>query len=514
MKTSIAVLADLHLTNNEDTVQYFCFEWTLKKLEEIKPDMIILAGDITAAGNEEIAVKTMNLLKTLDIPIISTPGNAEIRNPETAEALQSLFSEKTLFENDNIVAATFDTSRSEISEDEKQFLIKKANETGDRKLVLCTHVAISKLKDESRKWLEEFVTGKNIALISAHRHFDKEFEFNGSKIFKVRGLDPEKAIGAPPAFALFEIENGNIAKNDIVFQEAVIDNWSVQEKDEFLSNLGLAFLSKDEILTDIDYAISEKIPCVELRDCAANIDRKSLSEKIKEWRETGGKILSWHMPNIKWNPEKNTLDGIDAWRKTTDAFMELGGDRITVHPPYVPVGKMEKGDLIRNNIANIFTELLRPFKDKSIPVGIENLHMGSSEVPDETRRFGYLPEELKCWRDELAHKLHYDKIGFVLDLGHARNNMNYSSEYTLGEWFSALNNGINAYHAHQTVATENGKKNHFPIEDVFGPLISFSALFCAWKRKQISRAPIFIEVRGKENRSKSYSTLKNYFDQK
>jgi predicted phosphodiesterase len=511
MKEYIAVLADLHLSANEQTVQSFCFEWTLQKLKEIKPDLIVLAGDITANGNKETAFKSMTQLKDLKLPLITTPGNAEIRNPETAASLHSLFSEKTLYKDSNILVITFDTSSLIIDESERDRLIEAAKETEKRKLVICTHAPISGLKEESRKWLEEFMRGKKLTLISAHKHIDMEIDFDGGKIFKVRGLDPEKAIGAPPSFALFEIENDNISKKDLIFPEASIDIWTDEEKEEFLSNLGLSFLKEDEILSDMDYAISQKIPCVELRDCAANIERKSLSEKIMQWRDSGGRILSWHMPTIKWNSEKNTLDGINPWRKSTEAILELGVDRITVHPPYIPVGKMERGDLIRNNIANIFTELLLPFKDNSIPVGIENLHMEKWEAPDSQRKFGYLPDELKCWRNELSKKLHYENLGFVLDLGHARNNMNYSSKYTLGEWFHALNSDINAYHAHQIKITKDGKKNHFPIENIFGPLISLGVFFCAWKRKQISRVPIFIEVRGKENRAISYATLKDYF---
>jgi len=56
---------------------------------------------------------------------------------------------------------------------------------------------------------------------------------------------------------------------------------------------------------------------------------------------------------------------------------------------------------------------------------------------------------------------------------------------------------ITGYHLHQVERNEEKKlMNHRPITGMFGPLISFSSLFKAWRKGQIKHAPMYLEIRG------------------
>ncbi len=510
--TSIAVLADIHLTSSRDTVQYFCWSWALEFLKKTKPDLIVLAGDVTAVGTVETARMIRDDIEKTGLPFLITLGNAEIRTPEASSEVADIFATPNHFANNECLVLTLDTSTGVISESERNSLNISISDANGLNVALATHMAIPTLEQESREWLEGFLAKANVSLfVCAHRHREEERVEGRAKYVMIRGLDPEKAISEPPAIALFKLENEIWNKEDIVYTEATACDWNALERQDFMDRLGVSFLVEGEIFSDMDFAISERIPCIELRNCAANLDRKLLLAKLQLWREAGGRYLSWHMPNLVWNPEKKCLDGVDSWRSSCEAIEELGVQGATVHPPYVPVGEMEKGSATRESIAEASAELLSFAKDKGIAIALENLHMEAHEKTDIFRRFGYLPDELIGWRDEISAKMQY-KIGFLLDLGHARNNGPYSSTHTLGEWFSAFGQNIGAFHIHQVAPAEKGgnKTNHAPIQSLFGPLISYGAFLCAWKRKQISHCPIFIEVRGQSNRQQTYLNIKQY----
>ena len=70
-----------------------------------------------------------------------------------------------------------------------------------------------------------------------------------------------------------------------------------------------------------------------------------------------------------------------------------------------------------------------------------------------------------------------ERVGHVLDVGHARNNGYLASVYPVGRWYELMGERTVAYHIHQVVRSENGLKNHRPIENWFGPMISYVSFF-------------------------------------
>ena len=83
----------------------------------------------------------------------------------------------------------------------------------------------------------------------------------------------------------------------------------------------------------------------------------------------------------------------------------------------------------------------------------------------------------------------------MLDIGHARNNAPFSSKYTLGKWYALVGKETVGYHLHQVVLSDGIMKNHYPIMDVYGPLISLSSFFWGWQTGSLCHAPMYLEIR-------------------
>ncbi len=69
-----------------------------------------------------------------------------------------------------------------------------------------------------------------------------------------------------------------------------------------------------------------------------------------------------------------------------------------------------------------------------------------------------------------------------------------------------------AYHIHQVIPTENGLKNHTPIEAWFGPMVSYASFFYMWDKCELNHVPVFLEVKGSENYQKSLEAFKELTD--
>ena len=109
------------------------------------------------------------------------------------------------------------------------------------------------------------------------------------------------------------------------------------------------------------------------------------------------------------------------------------------------------------------------------------------------------------WIDAINESLGMpNRVGHVLDTGHARNNGSFAKKYPLSRWYLEMGGRAKAYHIHQSVKQENGQlKNHRPIESWFGPMINYCGFLWAWDQGLLNHAPIFLEVKGWENHEKS-----------
>ena len=69
-----------------------------------------------------------------------------------------------------------------------------------------------------------------------------------------------------------------------------------------------------------------------------------------------------------------------------------------------------------------------------------------------------------------------------------------------------------AYHIHQAVSTAEGMKNHQPLVDWFGPMISYVSFFFAWDGRMLNSAPSFLEVKRSEPFAASVEAFDRTFE--
>ena len=156
---------------------------------------------------------------------------------------------------------------------------------------------------------------------------------------------------------------------------------------------------------------------------------------------------------------------------------------------------MRPGSGMWVSLAVDFLNLLEGPIARGTVIGVENLHMNAGESADDSRGFGYLPGECHEWVKSLRRASGYGHIGIHLDIGHARNNAPFSKKCSVGQWYALIGRDTVGYHLHQVTLIDGMMRNHYPIMDVYGPLISLSSFFWGWKTGCLCHAPMYLEIR-------------------
>jgi len=156
---------------------------------------------------------------------------------------------------------------------------------------------------------------------------------------------------------------------------------------------------------------------------------------------------------------------------------------------------MQKGSDAWISLTDAYLGLLKEPIKNGMTIGIENLHMAPKMTPDDSRGFGYLPFECIDWVENLKESSGYKEFGIHLDIGHAFNNLPFSRQCNIGQWYTLIGGHTVGYHLHQVNMIDGLMKNHFPIKDVYGPMISLSSFFLAWNSGMLNHAPMFLEIR-------------------
>lgn len=503
---TVAVLADLHLTDFTDTIQAGVLEWAVEELRLRKPDVILLLGDMTACGSPVAATHVLSAVSRVRACVVTTPGNAEHRHSSQTAAM--LLGTPAFAYTETGAVITLDSSTGTIPQSERDSLTARLAATHGQPTLLATHAYPASLQSDSRDWLEHLLAAQDAPnlLLCAHGHRDEALQLPRADIRMLRGLDPEKAIGGPPAILLATASDGAWQLTEIPFTGAT-DHWTAAEASEFEGLLGLSLLERDAMLDDIDYATEQHIPALELRHCAADLDPVKLRARLDAWRAGGGRYLSWHLPNLRLAAD-GSLDDHAHWQSNLQVLATLNVQAVTLHPPSVSCQMMTLGTPERQRITRLVADLI-----DALPAGtcvaLENLHMAAGEQTDESRGFGYLPAELTAWLAELRPLMPQRESGILLDIGHARNNGPFSSIWTLGDWFREIGDQTVGYHLHQVVMQNGRKTNHHPITGLYGPLIAHAAFLQAWQCGQLRHRPAFIEVRGRLNAQASYTWLRD-----
>lgn len=459
----IAVFADLHYTVESGRLKGEVLRWAVRETSRRGCEAIVCAGDMIGSGRKAEADAVAAILAESALPVSFTPGNAELRCPaESAEALAILAG---ALPPDGVILA--DSSRG-----------WGDGALGDRALLagmlVVTHVPPS----------------EDIGHLVVAGHTHRDSEAPGLSI--VRGLDPDKALGGPPAFAIYgrDADGSWRREEDVAFPGVLPCEWDASFRRDFFDDLGLATM--DDPFGGLDFAIRNGVRCIELRARSwkpENFD--ALRAKVREWRASGGRVLSLHLSELSF--AGGAAHGVRRLCDDCRDALELCCDRVTLHVPKIPASDY---DVSGEGMRHAYAEALAPLAGTGIAIGVENMHVTAADRADwNNRRFGYTPEECKR-QVSLLREIPGLRVGFHLDIGHARNNAPFSTQFPVGAWYELLGAEVNGMHIHQVERNSDGSfRNHRPLRGFFEPLISLASLVMARQRGILPRAPMFLEIR-------------------
>ncbi len=486
----IAVFADLHLPDDDTTVKERVLDWALDAAAANGAEGIACIGDMTAFGTAPAAQRLGRKLRGTGLPFWFTPGNAELRCGNELNGLLQLIGANA--PPDDLLL--LDTSAGRLSPESRAYL--ESFEPGSR--LALTHYPPESLPESDRELL------RSIRYLAAgHAHYDHCVD--GWHI--VRGMDPDKAIGAPPGIVLFTRNpGGGWEREDLTYSEADAASWPAAEWENMLHYLGISGMEAP--LENLELAIREGIAVYEIRyGEAALAAQAELQKLLHDWRHAGGHTLSLHLSELRWR--EGTLTGREQLDRAAELAVSLGCDRVTFHVPGVSLADF-RAPAVYDRILQETVSALKPLIVAGIVVGIENMHMKPGEKNDLTRGFGYTIEECREWIQTLRTHLGPELTGFHFDLGHARNNAPYSSMQPISSWYAALGHWINGFHLHQVAPPVDGRmENHTALTAPFDPLISLASLFAAWRCRQVNHAPLILEIRQGRG-PESYRALRDY----
>lgn len=470
MRCKVALLADLHLPFIETASQYKALEFAVESIERNKPDVIVSLGDMTACGDVCAAQHFLDIMNRFALPKLFVLGNSDIRTKENVQKIRMLESEKELTVN-GFRLIGLNTADSVLKEDDKKLLA-----TADEQTIVFLHHPPQHTSKASKAFFENWLeSGTYKACVYGHLHL---FEQDG-KSYSIQALDPDKAIGEPPCVTYMMIDDEKISLE--------FDYFPCHRPSGIEDYIGLSCF---DWYKDIVYAADHGIQNIELRPGVINCVPEALGEKVAYWRRKGGKYLSLHMPDFGYD---NGIMETENWEKALRLANYLHVDGVTVHVPRVSVEKMT-GD-VKSDVLAFLQRAITTLPDGCV-VGIENMHMTDGEKADESRRFGYIPEECLELVSDINDIFGYERVGVLLDVGHARNNPPYSQKYNISSWYALVGSQTVGYHIHQVLMTPDGMENHTAIMDVFGPLISYCSFSDCWNNGQINKKPVFLEIRG------------------
>ncbi len=493
----IALICDIHMPENIHSPQYAFFARAAKQVKEDGIKTVIGLGDITSYGEPGAMKMYQEAMQGFHSDVLL--GNAEVRNPDTRELfLQDSQDICIASEGRKILGLNSPSGRLSAEDRDK---IKSLCD-GD---VLLLHHGLHAFCDEDCGFLTKSLFHKQLTFIHAHSHKKFDYTVGNSRVIGLRALDPDKSIGGFPCITYVDISEENIFIEEKVFEVSC----------EVLSDIRRYFgISCVDNHRDLEYATKHKVGAVELRcNSSGWTPDLTLMPKLEAWKAETNGYLSVHMPNLKWDGEKIT--GVDQWREAVHYAFAINADGLTMHPPRVKKCDMPQGGETWQAFLDLYVYAVKNVGEH-VKIGIENLHMSASEISQSVDanelHFGYTPEEVALWIDSINESVgEQNRVGHLLDIGHARSNGSYASIYTSSRWYEMMGKKTVGYHIHQVIAADGHTLNHNAIENWFGPLISYVSFFYAWEQNMINHVPVFLEVKGADNFEKSMQSFDREF---
>lgn len=489
----IAIICDLHLSDCCPSAQYSFLVDAVNRMKQDRISTVLTLGDITSFGEPLAFQKYRNLLSGFEHILLV--GNSDVRNPETQEQICSHVNTYRLDCAGRTLLA-INTPYAHIEAADREQI--ESLQDGD---ILAMHHGIRGLDEDSRNFLADISSKRSLTIINGHHHRFIDETCNQCRLITFRAADPDKSIGNYPCITYVDITADNITLEERMFP---LPNSVMTDINQYFG------ISCVDNFKDVSYALEHNVYAVELRTNGHDwTPDMALLPLLQKWRSQGKRYLSVHMPNLYWKDDQ--IIGIEQWEQAADYARKIGADGLTVHLPTVEKSIMQVGSPAWNAFLTLYSQTVAAMP-VSMHIGFENFHLSPDATDSPDRKFGCIPEEVGGWIDAVNAELGQEhRIGHTLDVGHARNNAFLSQKYPISRWYESMGKRVSAYHIHQVIPSEYGLSNHHPIENWFGPVISYASFFQCWRDGIINHKPVFLEVRGWENYHKSIDSFQKTF---
>ncbi|MSS73666.1 MAG: hypothetical protein EXS64_19590 [Candidatus Latescibacteria bacterium] len=425
------LLVDLHLSDRTDTAAYHALQWAVEEVNRVRPDFLAVAGDVTTFGTGDAAAHFLEALRRAEVPVLFTPGNAELRRSEALQILKTLMApERRYVLRGDLLVLLPDTSTGTLPGTERVWMDGVAEaHSGVPRRVVITHYPADKLDRESEAWLTPWLARHRVELLTAgHIHFHRARRLDGCLEVASRGLDPDKASGDLPGLSLFESERPG------AWSERFIP-WSPEVRllpadlPDGISPVGWSI--HGDPVKAAEETLACGLSCLELRPMDLDFSRKALSDALRRLRDRGPLWLSYHLPSLMWDPGEGRIVGEEALRENLACALEAEVDSLTVHVPHAPACEMEEtgsgeATALYRAFEEAYDRLFQEAARAGVRVAIENIHNPPGTSMDAPERaFATRIDEYLRWIDAVAAgfaDVPGARVGAHLDVGHARNN--------------------------------------------------------------------------------------------
>ncbi|NKB71144.1 MAG: TIM barrel protein [Candidatus Latescibacteria bacterium] len=519
MKHRLVFLADLHLSERDDTAAAAVLQWAIEQIETLRPDAVVVGGDMTTYAGVGAATRLVEALEGLEMPVLQTLGNAEHRGPAARPVLAPFTDPaRRWLELGEVLVLAPDTSTGALPAAERAWLQETAAGSRSSRVVVCTHYPLDVLEADSQSWLRTWLQENRVELLVAgHRHTQQQQQLGTTTIVVVRGLDPDKAMGDWPGLDLFASEGPGKWDHRPVAWTPPLQLLPAQVPGN-VAPVGWSIHADpvEAVHETLEYGLS----CLELRPPELNYSRPALAAGLRDWRAGGPSYLSYHLPGLTWDEAAADFADLDAVRAHLDRALEVQADSLTMHVPQAPARLMAVESPVYAAYLEAWEELFAAPVQQGMRLAIENVHNPpATPLVHPERKFATSIEEYTAWIEAVEQRLasgRNEAVGALFDVGHARNNGGeLDNSQPLGDWYARVGARILGYHIHQVNrAPQNGRlANHLEIDSFFGGRISYAGFWWAWSTGQIRRAPLFIEIRDHQARRRTARRFLAWFSQ-
>ena len=326
-----------------------------------------------------------------------------------------------------------------------------------------------------------------------------------------RGLDPDKAFGGPPGISLFKRDaQGRWSEQVIAWPRG--QDLLPAETDH--NPVGWS-IHGDPVLAAQETQ-EAGLNVLELRPKEPTYDITATREIVNRIRDERSLYLSWHLPSLSWDEDKQTVVGQEEILRQTEDARSCGLDALTIHVPQVGAHRMTSGNDPWLAFLSAFETCFKSAAESGVRISIENVHNNpGTPVQREHRKYATLIDEYLEWIDAIrgAFGTAGSSVGAHFDVGHARNNGELGNIQPLGDWYARIGDRITGYHIHQVRPHEETRKltNHRDIRSLHDRTVSYAGFLHAWSARMINRAPLFVEVRIAGERRRTTRMLRDVF---